>query len=122
MRYHEAAPLEGAPPIPALPVKYRHLWVLNRMVPTAYVSLLIIHYVFPLFDWGTFWGPPWDTYLLMGVWAWCGWQWLKHGEKVATRWDDPPQQESPQRTVVEEVPFKEIPERSFTASISPAAQ
>jgi hypothetical protein len=120
VRYHEAAPLQGAPPIPALATKYRHLWVLNRMVPTAYASLLIIHYVFPLLDWGTFWGPPWDTYLLMGVWAWCGWQWLKHGEKVATSWDDPPQTETPQGQVVEEVPFKEIPDGSFTASITPA--
>jgi hypothetical protein len=119
VRYHEVAPPEGAPPIPALATNYRHVWVLNRMLPTAYAGLLIIHYVFPLLDWGTFWGPPWDTYLLMGVWAWCGWQWLKHGEKVATSWDDPPQQGAPQRKVVEEVPLKEIPDASFTASISP---
>jgi hypothetical protein len=48
--------------------------------------LLLIHYVFPVLGLGSHWGTPWDTFTLAVVWAWCGWQWLRHGEKVATSW------------------------------------
>ena len=30
----------------------------------------------------------WDTFTLAGVWAWCGWQWLRHGEKKQKRSND----------------------------------
>jgi hypothetical protein len=75
------------PPVP-IDVGPRAVWTLNRMAPTAYALLLAIHYVFPVLNWGSHWGTPWDTFCLMGVWAWCGWQWLRHGEKVAASWDE----------------------------------
>ncbi len=86
--YHRAGLPDGLPPPVLLDVAPRAVWTLNRMAPTAFALLLVIHYIFPVFHWGDHWGPPWDTFALAGVWAWCGWQWLRHGEKVATKWAD----------------------------------
>src|SRR5262249_20016483 len=88
LAYHRAALPEGLPPPAVLDPTPRAVWTLNRMAPTAYLLLLMTHYLSPLLDWGSQWGQPWDTLTLAGVWAWCGWQWLRHGEKVATSWDD----------------------------------
>jgi arabinofuranan 3-O-arabinosyltransferase len=89
--YHRPALPEGLPPAVPLDLAPRAVWTLNRMAPTAFLLLLVIHYVFPALHWGDHWGTPWDTFTLVGVWAWCGWQWLRHGEKVATKWagDEP---------------------------------
>jgi hypothetical protein len=87
--YHRAALPRGLPPdVPPLPAGYRHLWVLNRLAPTVYVLIVATHYVFPRLGLGDHKGTPWDTFCLMGLWAWCGWQWLRHGTKVATTWDE----------------------------------
>jgi len=87
--YHQPAPPEVLPPPVVLQLGPRSIWALNRMAPTAVLLLVLIHYLFPLLGWGSHWGTPWDTFTLAGVWAWCGWQWLRHGEKVATSWGDP---------------------------------
>jgi len=86
--YHQPAVPEALPPPVPLELGPRAVWTLNRMAPTAWLLLLLIHYVFPLLNWGSHWGTPWDTFTLGGVWAWSGWQWLRHGEKVATNWGD----------------------------------
>jgi hypothetical protein len=86
--YHQPAVPEALPPPVVLDLAPRAVWTLNRMAPTAYLLLLLIHYLFPILGWGSQWGEPWDTYTLIGVWAWSGWQWLRHGEKVATSWVD----------------------------------
>jgi hypothetical protein len=86
--YHRPGLPPGLVPPALLDVTPRAVWTLNRLAPTAWVLLLIIHYVFPALNWGNHWGTPWDTFTLAGVWAWCGWQWLRHGEKVATSWGD----------------------------------
>ena len=86
--YHRPALPDGLPPPVQFDLTPRAVWTLNRMAPTAFVLLLLIHYVFPILGLGDHWGTPWDTFTLAGVWAWCGWQWLRHGEKVATRWAD----------------------------------
>jgi hypothetical protein len=86
--YHRPALPEALPPPVPLCVTPRGVWVLNRMAPTAFVLLLLIHYLFPVLGWGSHWGTPWDTFALAGVWAWCGWQWLRRGEKVAAGWGD----------------------------------
>jgi hypothetical protein len=85
-------PAERLPPVPLLQAGYRHLFVLNRMAPSMFVLLLAVQYVFPHVGLGNHWGPPWDTFSLMAIWAWCGWQWLRHGDKVATSWEQPPQE------------------------------
>jgi hypothetical protein len=86
--YHRAAVPDVLPPAVPLELAPRAVWTLNRMAPTAYVLLLATNYLFPGLGLGSHWGPPWDTFCLAGVWAWCGWQWLRHGEKVATSWED----------------------------------
>jgi hypothetical protein len=89
--YHRPGPPEALPaPVP-ISVGPRAVWVLNRMAPTALLLLLLIHYAFPHLGLGSHWGPPWDTFALGGVWAWSAWQWLRHGEKVATSWGEEPQ-------------------------------
>jgi hypothetical protein len=86
--YHRAGlPDAVVPPLP-LQIAPRAVWTLNRMAPTAFALLLIAHYIFPSLGLGSQWGTPWDTFILTGVWAWCGWQWLRHGEKIAVSWDD----------------------------------
>ncbi len=87
--YHQAAPPEALPPPVVMTLAPRSVWTLNRMAPTAVLLLLLIHYLFPVLGWGSHWGAPWDTFALAGVWAWCGWQWLRRGEKVATSWAEP---------------------------------
>jgi hypothetical protein len=86
--YHQSALSEALPPPVPFELWPRAVWTLNRLAPTAYLLLLLIHYVFPGLGLGSHWGTPWDTFTLAGVWAWCGWQWLRHGEKVATSWAD----------------------------------
>ena len=46
----------------------------RKVVPFAVVVLLIVtHYTAAWLD-PTFHYPPFDTYLVLGLWAWCGWQ------------------------------------------------
>jgi hypothetical protein len=86
--YHRPWLPEMLPPAVSVELAPRAVWALNRMAPTAYLLLLATNYLFPSLGLGSHWGTPWDTFILMGVWAWCGWQWLRHGEKVATSWED----------------------------------
>jgi hypothetical protein len=85
--YHRAA-LPGEVPSapPWFQPAYQHIWVLNRMAPTVAVLLVAAQYLFPYLGLGSYSGPPWDTFFLMGLWLWCGWQWLRHGKKVAVSW------------------------------------
>ncbi len=87
MGYHRPAVPEALPPPVTLDITPRAVWTLNRMAPTAYGLLVVIQYVFPVLGLGNQWGTPWDTFAFAGAWAWCGWQWLRHGEKVITSWD-----------------------------------
>ncbi|HEX5271876.1 MAG TPA: glycosyltransferase family 87 protein, partial [Gemmataceae bacterium] len=88
MAYRRAALPGGLPPPVITALGPRAVWTLNRLAPTTVVLLLVVHYLFPVLGWGDAWGAPWDTFLLAGVWAWSGWQWLRHGEMVATKWAD----------------------------------
>jgi len=45
----------------------RHVWVLNRAVPTLVVALLVAHVPVEAEI------LPWDTLCLMVLWLWCGW-------------------------------------------------
>jgi hypothetical protein len=85
--YHEPALPEALPPAVGVDLTPRAVWTLNRMAPSVFVLLVVIHYIFPIFGLGNHWGTPWDTFALAAAWAWSGWQWLRHGEKVATGWE-----------------------------------
>src|SRR5207244_1569091 len=97
--YHRPAPPEGLPPPVQLDLAPRAVWTLNRMAPTAFLLLLLIHYLFPILGWGSHWGTPWDTFTLAGVWAWSCWQWSSNGEKVATKGADAEPAEPPNNVV-----------------------
>jgi hypothetical protein len=47
------------------------------MVLTLVALLLAVQYALPLVNIGAYKGPPVDTYLLVGLWAWCGWRLLR---------------------------------------------
>jgi hypothetical protein len=64
------------PPAPTLAPRAGHLWVINRLVPTAVVFLTTTSYVFPVIGLGIH-GFAYDTTCLLGIWLWCGWQWLR---------------------------------------------
>jgi hypothetical protein len=71
--YHRVRLTEHAPPRPpVLRVGYHNIWVFNRMAPSLTVLLLATVWVFYPLHWGTYYGPPWDTYCLMVLWLWCG--------------------------------------------------
>jgi hypothetical protein len=59
------------------PPRYRSVVVLNRVFPSLLVLLLLIQPLFPLVGLGSYFGPPWDTFVLLGMWAWAGWRWLR---------------------------------------------
>jgi hypothetical protein len=66
------------PPRPtALPIDYPHVWVFNRMVPNLTVLVIATQFVCPLLGWGSYFGPPWDTFVLMALWAWCFILWIQ---------------------------------------------
>ncbi len=88
VEYHRPALPDGVVPDLPLAIAPRAVWTLNRMAPTALALLLACQYLFPSLGLGSQWGTPWDTLILAGVWIWCGWQWLRHGEKIAMSWDE----------------------------------
>jgi hypothetical protein len=63
--------------LPFLTGGYGQLFVLNSMVLTLVALLLAVQYALPLVNIGAYKGPPVDTYLLIGLWAWCGWRLLR---------------------------------------------
>jgi hypothetical protein len=101
--YHQPALPEALPPPVVADLTPRAVWTLNRMAPTAFCLLIVIHYLFPVLELGNHWGPPWDTFALAGVWAWCGWQWLRHGDRVATSWGE----DAPGESAFDVVPMGE---------------
>jgi hypothetical protein len=62
--------------------EYRSVVVLNRVFPTLLVVLLLTQPLFPLLGLGSYFGPPWDTFVLMAMWAWAGWYWLRQPPMV----------------------------------------
>src|SRR5581483_3223788 len=60
--YHQPAVPEALPPPVPVRLAPRAVWTLNRLAPTAFVLMLLIHYLFPVLGWGSHWGTPWDTF------------------------------------------------------------
>jgi hypothetical protein len=104
-------PTEYPSTLPLVPAGHQHLWVLNRMAPTLVFVLLFVEHVQPHLPidamvtghvFGTpvgfqvttkMWqdGQPWDTYVVMFLWLWCGILWLRTPLKApATPWPDAP--------------------------------
>jgi hypothetical protein len=63
---------------PLVPVpRYRSVTVLNRVFPTLLLLVLLTQALCPALHLGSYFGPPWDTWLLMAMWLWAGWRWLR---------------------------------------------
>jgi arabinofuranan 3-O-arabinosyltransferase len=67
------------------PPQYRSIVVLNRIVPTLVLLLLLTQPLFPALRLGSYYGPPWDTWILMALWLWAGWRWLRQPAPAAPR-------------------------------------
>jgi hypothetical protein len=59
------------------PPHYRSVVVLNRVFPTLALLLLLTQPLCPPLRLGGYFGPPWDTWVLMALWLWAGWRWLR---------------------------------------------
>jgi hypothetical protein len=76
--YHQPGRPAFLPPRPPLlQVGYRNIWVFNRMFPTLTVLLLLTQPLCPVLGLGGYFGPPWDTFVILALWLWAGWQWLR---------------------------------------------
>jgi hypothetical protein len=64
------------PQPPFLQTRFTNVWVVNRMAPTLAVLLLLTQPLVPALGLGNYAGPPWDTFVLMALWLWCGGLWL----------------------------------------------
>jgi hypothetical protein len=94
--YYGPWPANYWPPLlPLLQPVFRNVWTLNRMVPNVVLLLLMIEHLLPHLGIGatvtSFWwqgsrklttalydgGQPWDTYLIIALWLWYGFRWIR---------------------------------------------
>jgi hypothetical protein len=75
--YEPGLPREAPSPVPGIPLQHRHIWVLNSVELTLVLILMLIPPVFPQLGLGNPYGTPWETFLLIALWLWCGWLWLR---------------------------------------------
>jgi hypothetical protein len=120
------------PPPVQVEVPARNLWVWNRFVPTMLALLLVIEHVFPTLDAGLtahvgalsprylmlnsgvyVGGFPWDTFCMIVLWLWCGWQWLKQGRTLH------PNQGSSDRAL-SSPPVRTTSDTRITSAVHPA--
>jgi hypothetical protein len=84
-RYYQARPAYlYPPPPPTVAAGYRHVWILNRMVPTLVALIFGAAYVMPGV-WMNLTIFPYDTLCIVLLWLWCGWLWLRAADKPAER-------------------------------------
>jgi hypothetical protein len=53
---------------------YGQMFLINSIVLSLFVFLLSIQYLFPYLGIGIYKGPPSDTFVLIGLWLWCGYR------------------------------------------------
>jgi hypothetical protein len=63
----------GTPARTVLVAALRPHWLRNLLPPLLVVLLIILPPLAVRYD-PTYHFPPWDTFCLLGLWAWCGWQ------------------------------------------------
>jgi hypothetical protein len=72
------------------PPEFRSVGVLNRVFPSLLVLLLLTQPLFPVLGLGGYFGPPWDTFVLMAMWLWAGWHWLRVRPSSEAHEESPP--------------------------------
>jgi len=74
--YYQPIPDFQTPPMPLLPDGQRWRWVWNAVPPTVLTIMIAGTYIYQAVD-PSYHFPPIDTYLLLILWGWCGWRWLR---------------------------------------------
>jgi arabinofuranan 3-O-arabinosyltransferase len=104
--YRPWPPFALPPALPWLQPAYRNIWVVNRMVPNVLLLLIVLEQTEPHVGmsvtftgyWWSFAGEatlrmhdqnrfvlqPWDTYLIIFLWLWCGISWLRQRDEAST--------------------------------------
>jgi hypothetical protein len=80
--YRPGLATQAPPPVPPIPATHRHIWVLNSLEMTLVLILMLIPSVLYLFDVGNPYGTPWETFVLLALWLWCAWKWLRQREGI----------------------------------------
>jgi len=80
--YRPGLATQAPPPVPAIPATHRHIWVLNSLEMTLVLILMLIPSALHLFSIGNPYGTPWETFVLLALWLWCAWKWLRQREGI----------------------------------------
>jgi arabinofuranan 3-O-arabinosyltransferase len=75
--YYQLHPARDLPETPLLRPRYHNIWVVNRMIPSLVLLLILTQPLFPEIGLGGYYGTPWDTFVLMALWLWSGWLWVR---------------------------------------------
>jgi hypothetical protein len=75
LTYYQSG-LREPPPMPLLPGGTLPRWVWNSLPLTLLVLLCVLAPLSFALDF-TGHGPPFETLILLALWAWCGWKWLR---------------------------------------------
>ncbi len=77
-RYFQPRLFTGVPPTsPLLNAGRARIWVLNGLIPTLVLVLMATPFVLYHLLGSDAFGIPADTVLLIILWLWCGWLWLR---------------------------------------------
>jgi arabinofuranan 3-O-arabinosyltransferase len=71
---------------------YGQVLLVNSLVMTLLAALISIQYIFPYFGLNVYHCTPWDTFVLIGLWLWCGYR------VFATKDDAPAENEAHQHS------------------------
>jgi hypothetical protein len=74
LRFYQARPATERPPPVFVETGQGDIWLLNRLPPTLLIMFMLSHTVMAKV--GDTW-VPWDTFCVIGFWAWCGWMSLR---------------------------------------------
>jgi hypothetical protein len=84
--YYSPQIMQAMPPQPpALPLQYRHVWLLNRMIPNLTVALLFSQYLLPMLWLDSFYRSPRDTLWIMVIWLWTLVVWMQMANSSLSR-------------------------------------
>ncbi len=84
LRYYQPSLTDLTPPMPLLPQGRRPRWAIAPMPPLLLFLILVLPAYCCIRD-PSHHFPPWDTFVLLFLWAWCGYHLLKTPISDASR-------------------------------------